>query len=111
MSLEVVRLPPTPDQLVYAFLQPAPAVEQVFGEAAHVAERLAGFVERRREDEGVGGIANASLLARLELARPQLGECLYNAPVGLCAFVSHDTWSPVRSLRHFRNEPVGQIWS
>ena len=45
------------------------------------------------------------------LRRPQLGECLYNAPVGLCAFVGHDTWSPARSLRHISNELEGRIWS
>ncbi len=47
------------DQLVYAFLQRAPAVEQVLGEIAHVAERLAASssdvaktrVRRRRERE------------------------------------------------------------
>ena len=77
-----------------AFLEPAAAGEQVLGEVAHVAQGFAGLVEVAGEDEGVGGVANASLLGGQELGRPQLVECLYNAPVGLCAFVGHDTWSP-----------------
>ena len=88
------------DQHVDALLEPAAAREQVLGERADVAQRVRGLVEAGGEDQGVGGVADASLLARQELRRPQLGECLYNAPVGLCAFVGHDTWSPGRSLRH-----------
>ena len=79
------------DELVDAFLEPAAALEQVLGERAHVEQRVAGLVEIGREDEIVGGVANASLLAGQELRGPQLGECLYNAPVGQCAFVGHDT--------------------
>ena len=67
----------------------------MLGEGANVAQGVRRLVEVGGKDQDIGGLADAGLLGGQELRGPQLVECLYNAPVGLCAFVGHDTWSPL----------------
>src|SRR3954447_24227235 len=85
-----------PDQPIHRLLEPAARSDERLGELADVAQRFTRLLRAGGEDEGVGGFADASLLAGQKLGGPQLVECLYDAPVGVSAIVGHDTRSPGR---------------
>ena len=90
------------------------AGQQVVDEPVHASPRASGRwrragarracpcrAARRAPPRGRQAKMRVSAASRMRacspgrsLRGPQLVECLYNAPVGLCAFVGHDTWSP-----------------